>query len=63
MQELALHNGKNENYPDYISSCGFIFPFKDTFAFNANLNGRDVTYRHILHFRGINLDQNDDGGK
>ena len=59
IEELALHNGKNENYPHYISSCGYIFPYKDTF----NLNGRDVTYRHILHYRGINLDQNDDGGK
>ena len=26
-------------------------------------HGRDVTSRNVLHARGINLDENDDGGK
>ena len=25
-------------------------------------HGRDVTYRNVLHRRGVNLDANDDGG-
>lgn len=25
--------------------------------------GRDVTFRNVLHARGVNLDQNDDGGR
>ena len=29
--ELALHNGKNAEYPHYISSCGYIFKIKDMF--------------------------------
>lgn len=59
--ELALHNGsKSDEYPHYISSCGYIFQVKDIFQV---FHGRDVTYRNILQSRGINLDSNDDGGK
>ena len=61
MNQLKQHDGKNpEEFPHYISSCGFIFKHK-TF-FNV-FHGRDVTFRNVLHSRGINLDANDDGGK
>jgi len=59
IEELAQHNGKSEK-PIYVSSCGYIFDFKPIFRVYW---GRDVTYRHVLHRRGVNLETNDDGGK
>lgn len=60
IEELARHNGKNDGYPHYISSCGYVFKVKDFFDI---FHGRDITFRNILHARGINLETNDDGGK
>ena len=62
IDELKLHNGQSddlEKYPHYISSCGYIFQHKTFFKV---YHGRDVTYRNVLHRRGVNLDANDDGG-
>ncbi len=62
IDELSLHNGEADDlgkYPHYISSCGYIFQHKTFFKV---YHGRDVTYRNVLHRRGINLDANDDGG-
>jgi hypothetical protein len=58
--ELAQHNGSSEAHPHYISSCGYIFRYKDFFTI---YHGRDITFRNCLQRRGINLDSNDDGGK
>ena len=60
IEALARHNGKNDGYPHYISSCGYVFQVKDFFDV---FHGRDITFRNILHARGINLETNDDGGK
>lgn len=57
--ELKRHNGTKEGLPVLTSSCGYIFEHKPYFK---SYYGRDVTYRHVLHARGINLDANDDGG-
>lgn len=57
---LALHNGSSIDYPHYISSCGYVFKLKDNFDV---FHGRDITFRNVLHSRGINLEHNDDGGK
>ena len=58
--ELAQHNGEHADKPHYISVCGFIFQHKEFFKV---FHGRDITYRNVLHSRGINLDSNDDGGR
>jgi len=60
VQELAEHNGQHEGKAVYTSVCGFIFEHKEFFR---SFHGRDVTFRNVLHSRGINLDANDDGGK
>eukprot|EP00467_Chlorarachnion_reptans_P023505 CAMPEP_0114508426 /NCGR_PEP_ID=MMETSP0109-20121206/12594_1 /TAXON_ID=29199 /ORGANISM="Chlorarachnion reptans, Strain CCCM449" /LENGTH=335 /DNA_ID=CAMNT_0001687359 /DNA_START=406 /DNA_END=1413 /DNA_ORIENTATION=+ len=57
--ELRKHDGSVEGKPIYVSSCGFIFDLTPAFKV---YRGRDVTKRHILHRRGVNLDANDDGG-
>ena len=62
IDELKKYNGQEDDldkYPHYISSCGYIFQHKTFFKV---YHGRDITYRNILHRRGINLDTNDDGG-
>ena len=60
IEELALHNGDKDSHPHYISSLGYIFQVKDAFKV---FHGRDITFRNVLHSRGVNLDANDDGGK
>ena len=62
IDQLKKYNGQADDldkYPHYISSCGYIFQHKTFFKV---YHGRDITYRNILHRRGINLDTNDDGG-
>lgn len=58
--ELKKYDGSNEGYPVYTSACGYIFHHTPIFS---SYRGRDVTYRNVLHVRGVNLDNNDDGGK
>merc|ERR1712060_518381 len=48
-----------EAHPVCTSACGYIFSYNPLFR---SYRGRDVTFRNVLHFRGINLDANDDGG-
>ena len=56
--ELRRHDGQEES-TCFVSACGYIF--EHTPIFKA-YRGRDITYRGILHVRGVNLDANDDGG-
>jgi|EP00945_MAST-04E_sp_MAST-4E-sp1_P000324 hypothetical protein len=61
IEELKRHDGSApEEFPHYISACGFVFKHKTFFKV---FHGRDVTFRNVLHSRGVNLDANDDGGK
>ena len=60
VEQLARHNGESEEHPIYTSVCGYIFQHKEVFR---AYHGRDVTFRNVLHARGINMDANDDGGK
>ena len=61
IEQLRKHDGAQpEEFPHCISSCGYIFKHKTFFKV---FHGRDVTFRNVLHSRGINLDANDDGGK
>jgi len=60
MSELSEHNGKNPEKPDHLCICGYII--KGTSVFKSLL-GRDCTFRKLLHYRGISIDLNDDGGK
>lgn len=48
-----------EDVTVYTSACGYIFRHKSRFRAHW---GRDVTFRNLLHFRGINMEANDDGG-
>eukprot|EP00310_Coccolithus_braarudii_P025697 CAMPEP_0183356806 /NCGR_PEP_ID=MMETSP0164_2-20130417/45204_1 /TAXON_ID=221442 /ORGANISM="Coccolithus pelagicus ssp braarudi, Strain PLY182g" /LENGTH=336 /DNA_ID=CAMNT_0025530305 /DNA_START=8 /DNA_END=1016 /DNA_ORIENTATION=- len=57
--ELREHDGTSEAREVYTSACGYAFAHKPFFRSHW---GRDVTFRNVLHFRGINLDANDDGG-
>jgi hypothetical protein len=43
-----------------VSSCGYIFEHTPIFKVMC---GRDVTNRNVMHYRGVNLRLNDDGGK
>ena len=58
--ELALHGSDNGSRPVYVSSCGYIFEHTPIFKV---MGGRDVTNRNVMHYRGVNLRLNDDGGK
>ena len=57
IEELRAHNGSGQDC--LVSSCGFIFKHTPIFS---SYRGRDVTFRNLLHVRGINIDANDDGG-
>eukprot|EP00811_Abedinium_folium_P037278 NODE_9908_length_1391_cov_5.334652.p1 GENE.NODE_9908_length_1391_cov_5.334652~~NODE_9908_length_1391_cov_5.334652.p1 ORF type:complete len:312 (+),score=55.25 NODE_9908_length_1391_cov_5.334652:131-1066(+) len=57
--ELRQRDGSSEELGCYTAACGYIFnhePIPDSYR------GRDITKRNILHYRGINLERNDDGG-
>ena len=56
--ELKRHDGHLEP-TCYVSACGYIFEHTPIFKV---YRGRDITYRSVLHVRGVNLDANDDGG-
>jgi hypothetical protein len=58
--ELAKHNGQSLDHPIYTSVCGYVFEHKEFFSC---YHGRDITFRNVLHSRGINMEENDDGGK
>lgn len=58
--ELATYDGSSDERPFHVSSCGYIFNHRPNFSVYI---GRDVTFRNLLHHRGINMDANDDGGK
>ena len=60
IEELARHDGTDKQRPIYVSSCGYIFEHTPIFKV---MRGRDVTNRNVMHYRGINLRLNDDGGK
>ena len=58
--QLAEHNSMDGDKPVYVSSCGYIFEHTPIFRV---MWGRDVTNRNVMHYRGLNLQRNDDGGK
>jgi hypothetical protein len=58
--QLAQHDGSNDTYSVRVSACGYIFEHKPIFKI---FYGRDITFRNVLHRRGINLEANDDGGR
>ena len=58
--ELAQHGENSEGRPIYVSACGYIFEHTPIFKV---MWGRDVTNRNVMHYRGINLRQHDDGGR
>eukprot|EP00811_Abedinium_folium_P006123 NODE_15636_length_1039_cov_4.640351.p1 GENE.NODE_15636_length_1039_cov_4.640351~~NODE_15636_length_1039_cov_4.640351.p1 ORF type:complete len:315 (-),score=56.04 NODE_15636_length_1039_cov_4.640351:64-1008(-) len=57
--ELRQRDGSSEELGCYTAACGYIFNHKPHFD---SYRGRDITKRNILHYRGINLEANDDGG-
>ena len=58
--ELARHNSNDGDHPVYVGSCGYIFEHTPIFTV---MWGRDVTNRNVMHYRGLNLQRHDDGGK
>ena len=58
IEQLRAHNGSGRDC--LVSACGFIFKHTPIFS---SYRGRDVTFRNLLHLRGINIDANDDGGQ
>lgn len=57
--ELKTHDGSDPNKPVLISLAGYIFEDRPFFKVYW---GRDYTFRMTLHFKGISMDTNDDGG-
>jgi len=58
--ELAERKEESEAGPPLSSILGYIFNSRIMFKFYY---GRDTTFRRLLHYRGISMDLNDDGGK
>ena len=57
IDELRQHKG--ETGACWTACGGYVFEHTPIFS---SYRGRDITRRNLLHFRGINLDANDDGG-
>ena len=58
--ELKRHDGTDDSLPVLIGFAGYVFESKPFFKIYW---GRDYTFRITLHYRGISMDTNDDGGK
>ena len=55
---MATRLAGTAEFPVHTSTCGFIFPHKEIFS---AFHGRDVTFRNVLHSRGINMEEHRTG--
>ena len=58
--DLKRHDGSDDNFPVLIGFAGYVFECRPFFRVYW---GRDYTFRITLHYQGISMDTNDDGGK
>jgi len=57
--ELRQRDGSDSAYPMCCCVLGYVFEVQPMMRVHA---GRDITFRNVLHARGLNMDSNDDGG-
>lgn len=59
LAELKQRNGDDEKVAAWTGSLGYVIQSSKPWK---SFKGRDITFRNILHYRGVSLDQHDDGG-